>query len=60
MSMVSRAKLLLRRREKLISLPNTTGKNFNIPLAAAYYRLAEEVITAGSANTDVTFIISYL
>ena len=39
---------------------NTTGKNFNIPLAAAYYRLAEEVITAGSANTDVTFIISYL
>lgn len=39
---------------------NTSGKNFNIPLAAAYYRLAEGVISAGSANTDVTFIISYL
>ena len=39
---------------------NTTGKNFTIPLSAAYYRLAEGVTRPGSANTDVTFIMSYL
>lgn len=39
---------------------NTTGKNFTIPLSAAYYRLAEGVTQPGSANTEVTFIVSYL
>ena len=39
---------------------NTTGKSFTIPLSAAYYRLAEGVTQPGTANTDVTFIMSYL
>ena len=39
---------------------NTTGKNFTIPLSAVYYRLAEGHVEAGTANTDVTFIMSYL
>ncbi|CAM3861078.1 fimbrial protein [Pseudomonas wadenswilerensis] len=36
------------------------GTDFKIPLAAAYYRLAEDHLEAGSANTAVTFIMSYL
>ena len=39
---------------------STTGKSFTIPLSAAYYRLAEGVTQPGTANTDVTFIMSYL
>lgn len=39
---------------------NTTGKSFTIPLSAAHYRLAEGVTQPGSANTEVTFIVSYL
>ncbi|MGE8354361.1 MAG: fimbrial protein [Pseudomonas protegens] len=38
----------------------TTGTNFNIPLSASYYRLATEELKAGSANTEVTFIVNYL
>lgn len=36
------------------------GTDFKTPLAAAYYRLAEDHLEAGSANTAVTFIMSYL
>ncbi|RON02006.1 hypothetical protein BK659_23780 [Pseudomonas brassicacearum] len=39
---------------------NTTGTDFKIPLSAAYYRLAEGTLQAGTANTAVTFIMSYL
>ncbi|MCP6698070.1 fimbrial protein [Pseudomonas donghuensis] len=39
---------------------NTTGTDFFIPLSAAYYRLAGSTLEAGTANTEVTFIISYL
>ena len=39
---------------------NATGTSFNIPLSAAYYRLAGSELSAGSANTSVTFIMSYL
>jgi type 1 fimbria pilin len=39
---------------------NTTGTDFKIPLSAAYYRLAEDTLQAGTANTAVTFIMSYL
>lgn len=39
---------------------NTTDTNFNIPLSAAYYRLAGGQLEAGTANTSVTFIMSYL
>ena len=38
----------------------TTGLNFKIPLSAAYYRLGNEELSAGSANTEVTFIVNYL
>ncbi|WP_233281631.1 fimbrial protein [Pseudomonas tructae] len=38
----------------------TTGLNFKIPLSAAYYRLGTEELRAGSANTEVTFIVNYL
>ncbi|QQZ42134.1 fimbrial protein [Pseudomonas sp. SK3(2021)] len=38
----------------------TTGTNFKIPLSASYYRLATEELKAGSANTEVTFIVNYL
>ncbi|QQZ44839.1 fimbrial protein [Pseudomonas sp. SK3(2021)] len=37
-----------------------TGKNFQIPLSAAYYRLADTQLEAGSANVSVTFTINYL
>lgn len=37
-----------------------TGTNFQIPLSAAYYRLPTGTLKAGSANTDVTFIVNYL
>lgn len=39
---------------------NTTGTQFNIPLSASYYRLANSTLEAGTANTQVTFIVSYL
>lgn len=38
----------------------TTGTTFQIPLSAAYYRLPTGNLKAGSANTDVTFIVNYL
>ncbi len=38
----------------------TTGKDFKIPLSAAYYRLPTGDLKAGSANTEVTFIVNYL
>lgn len=39
---------------------NTTNKNFNIPLSAAYYRLTDSILEAGTADTSVTFIVNYL
>jgi type 1 fimbria pilin len=39
---------------------NTTGTDFSIPLSAAYYRLADSRLEAGTANTEVTFIVNYL
>lgn len=39
---------------------STTGSSFNIPLSAAYYRLAGSELKAGTANASVTFIMSYL
>lgn len=38
----------------------TTATNFKIPLSAAYYRLPTGDLKAGSANTEVTFIVNYL
>lgn len=38
----------------------TTGTNFKIPLSASYYRLPTGNVEAGSANTEVTFIVNYL
>lgn len=38
----------------------TTGLSFKIPFSAAYYRLGTENVEAGSANTEVTFIVNYL
>ncbi|WP_311881633.1 MULTISPECIES: fimbrial protein [unclassified Pseudomonas] len=38
----------------------TTGTDFKIPLTAAYYRLPTGELKAGSANTEVTFIVNYL
>ena len=38
----------------------TTDTHFQIPLSAAYYRLPTGDLKAGSANTDVTFIVNYL
>jgi type 1 fimbria pilin len=39
---------------------NTTGTDFKIPLSAAYIRLADSALQAGSANSEVTFIVNYL
>ena len=39
---------------------NSTSKNFNISLSATYYRLATGKLQAGTANTEVTFIMNYL
>lgn len=39
---------------------NTTSTDFSIPLSAAYYRLPDSRLEAGTANTEVTFIMSYL
>ncbi|WP_256576009.1 MULTISPECIES: fimbrial protein [unclassified Pseudomonas] len=36
------------------------GTNFKIPLSAAYYRLADTKLEAGTANASVTFIVNYL
>ncbi|MDI3399151.1 fimbrial protein [Pseudomonas sp. V88_4] len=38
----------------------TTGTDFKIPLSASYYRLGTDELKAGSANTEVTFIVNYL
>lgn len=38
----------------------TTGTSFKIPLSASYYRLPTGNVEAGSANTEVTFIVNYL
>lgn len=38
----------------------TNGTNFRVPLAANYYRLGTELLRPGAANTEVTFIMSYL
>ncbi|MFE0844064.1 fimbrial protein [Achromobacter insolitus] len=38
----------------------TNGTNFRIPLAANYYRVGTELLRPGAANTEVTFIMSYL
>lgn len=39
---------------------NTTDKNFKIPLSAAFYRLPNSTLEAGTANASVTFTVSYL
>lgn len=39
---------------------NTSATSFTIPLAAACYRLPNANVEAGTANTSVTFIMSYL
>ncbi|CAM4106081.1 fimbrial protein [Pseudomonas wadenswilerensis] len=39
---------------------NPSETNFNIPLSAAYYRLTNEKLQAGTANTEVTFTMNYL
>lgn len=39
---------------------NSTDTDFKIPLSAAYYRLASGKLEAGTANTEVSFIMSYL
>ncbi|QLG96447.1 fimbrial protein [Pseudomonas yamanorum] len=39
---------------------DTAGTSFNIPLTAAYYRLADGKLEAGIANASVTFIVNYL
>lgn len=39
---------------------DTSGGNFLIPLSASYYRLATPSLKAGSADSEVTFIMSYL
>ncbi|UZT92771.1 MULTISPECIES: fimbrial protein [Pseudomonas] len=38
----------------------TTGNDFKIPLSASYNRLTTDELKAGSANTEVTFIVNYL
>ncbi len=38
----------------------TNGTNFLIPLAANYYRVGTQSLRPGAANTEVTFIMSYL
>ena len=38
----------------------TSATDFNIPLSASYYRLTNDELKAGSANTEVTFIVNYL
>jgi type 1 fimbria pilin len=37
-----------------------SGTDFKIPLSAAYIRLADSTLEAGTANTEVTFIMNYL
>lgn len=39
---------------------NSTGTNFNIPLSASYIRLADGILEPGTANTNISFIMSYL
>jgi len=39
---------------------STTGTSFKIPLSAAYYRLADGELKAGTANASVTFVMNYL
>ena len=39
---------------------NSTSTNFKIPLSAAYYRLPDSKLEAGTANASVTFVVNYL
>ena len=39
---------------------NPSGTDFNIPLSAVYIRLAGSKLEAGTANSEVSFIVSYL
>ena len=39
---------------------NTIEKNFKIPLSAAFYRLPNSTLEAGTANASVTFTVNYL
>lgn len=39
---------------------NSTSTDFKIPLSAAYYRLPDSKLEAGTANASVTFVVSYL
>lgn len=39
---------------------NPYNTSFNIPFSAAYYRLAADKPTAGSAEASVTFVMNYL
>jgi len=39
---------------------NSTGTDFNIPLSAAYIHLVDSRLEAGTANSEVSFIVSYL
>lgn len=39
---------------------NHSGTDFKIPLSAAYIRLADSTLEAGTANSEVSFIVSYL
>lgn len=39
---------------------NSTGTDFKIPLSAAYIRLVDSRLEAGTANTEASFIVSYL
>ncbi|WP_339531507.1 MULTISPECIES: fimbrial protein [unclassified Pseudomonas] len=39
---------------------NSTSTDFKIPLSAAYYRLPDSKLKAGTANASVTFVVNYL
>lgn len=39
---------------------NSTSTNFKIPLSAAYYRLPDSNLEAGTANASATFVVNYL
>ncbi|MHC8383999.1 fimbrial protein [Pseudomonas sp. LB3P14] len=39
---------------------DTNGGHFKIPLSASYVRLQDKELTVGTANTSLTFIMSYL
>lgn len=39
---------------------DSNGGNFKIPMSASYYRLPSEPLYPGTANAEVTFIMTYL